>query len=133
MKFRTNFSDPGLPSDHLEKVDSTVITRPDRALSVRDILDKYTRGEVLDLPDYKFGGYDGEFGDDELAPEFSDPVDYLNSLGIDLADAYQISMAFDEVIDSQRQAELLSSRDIDPEQLADPLSDPPQDSPNEKP
>lgn len=123
MKFRTNFSDPGPTSDHLEKVDPTVITRPDRALSVRDILDKYTRGEVLDLPDYKFGGYDGEFGDDEPAPEFSDPVDYLNTLGLDLADAYQISLAFDQILDDGRQSEVLKPDD-NPDSDPTPLSDP---------
>lgn len=127
MKFNTSFS---RDRSTTEPVGSELITRPDKALSIRDILIKYTRGESFDVPSGSFGGYDGEYGDDEDM-DFDDPVDYLNTLGLDLADAYQISLAFDQVIDSGRESQVASSPP-DPSPTFDLESLPDSSSPDDE-
>lgn len=95
MKFNTFFSHD--LSSPIEDVDSTVVTRPDRSLTIRQLIDRYTSGEDVSEYTGHFGGYDEEFSEDApFDPLTESPMDYFNSIGIDVSEAFQIYQAYSQ-------------------------------------
>lgn len=81
-RFRTAFNFVVSP-DCYEKTSTFSLTVPDQAMSVKEILARFTNGLPLDDNVYS-GQYDGDLSDD--TPESFDDLNLMNRLNKDLSD-----------------------------------------------
>lgn len=93
MRIATFFQ-PIKDSEHLDV--TTDITIPDQSLSVRDILQRFTRGQII-IPPLETGD-DDDIDSDTL--DFFDPVDALDSIN-----SFKESMKFNNIKNSTESVE----------------------------
>ena len=71
LVFRTQYNSPPYKG---KKMDPTVLTQPDQNMSIRELLDKHSRGLPLGVNEKK-----GEYFDTEI-PRFENAVEYKKDL-----------------------------------------------------